>query len=66
LRILLQYVIFKLISASPQPRKKKGALDTADRLQALTPGAYQNTLASDVATMVPLSLWLKRVEEKTK
>jgi hypothetical protein len=63
---LLQYGVFKLISASPPLRSKKEALDTADQLQALTLGADQNTLASDVATLVPLSLWLKRDEVKTK
>jgi hypothetical protein len=66
LRILLQYGVFKLISALPRPKSKKGALDTADQLQALTPGADQNTLASDVVAMVPLRPWLKRNEVKTK
>jgi hypothetical protein len=66
LRRLLQYDVFKLISVSPQPRSEKGALDTADQLQALTPEADQNTLASDVVAMVPLSPWLKRDEVKTK
>jgi hypothetical protein len=66
MRILLQYGVFKLISASPLLRSKKGALDTADQLQALTPGADQNNLASDITAMVPLRLWLKRDEVKTK
>jgi hypothetical protein len=55
-----------LISASSPLRSKKEALDTADRLQALTPGAGQNILTSDVVAMVPLSPWLKRDEVKTK
>jgi hypothetical protein len=66
LRILLQYGVFKLVSVSPQPRSKKWALYTADRLQALTPEAGQNTLAKDFVAMVPLSPWLKRDEVKTK
>jgi hypothetical protein len=66
LRILLQYSAFKLISASLQLKSKKGALDTVDRLQALTPGEDQNTLSSDIAAMVPLSPWLKKDEAETK
>jgi hypothetical protein len=66
LRILLQYGAFKLISASLQLKSKKGALDTVDRLQALTLGEDQNTLSSDIAAMVPLSPWLKKDEAETK
>jgi hypothetical protein len=66
LRILLQYDVFKLISASPPLKSKKEALDTVDLLQAVTPGEDQNTLARDVKTMVPLIPWLKRNEVKTK
>jgi hypothetical protein len=50
----------------PLLRSKNGALDTVDRSRALTLGADQNTLVSDVATMVPLSSWLKRDEVNTK
>jgi hypothetical protein len=66
LRTLLQYGVFKIISASPPLRSKKEALDTVDQLQALTPGADQNILASDIRVMVLLSPWLKRDEVKTK
>jgi hypothetical protein len=66
LRTLLQYGVSKLISASPPLKSKKEALDTADRPQALTPGADRNILASDAVAMVPLSQWLKRDEVKTK
>jgi hypothetical protein len=55
LRILLQYGISKLTFASPPPKSKKEALDTIDRLQALTPGAGQNIHASDAVATVPLN-----------
>jgi hypothetical protein len=66
LRTLLQYGVSKLISTSPLLNSKKEALDTADWLQALTPGAGQNILASDVVAKVPSSPWLKRDEVKMK
>jgi predicted LPLAT superfamily acyltransferase len=47
-------------------KSKKEALDIADQLQALTPGAGQNILANDVVAMVPLSPWLKRDMVKMK
>jgi hypothetical protein len=45
---------------------KKEALDTADRMQALIPGANRSILTSDVVAIVPLSQYLKRDEVKTK
>jgi hypothetical protein len=66
LRTLLQYGVFKHISALSPLRSKKEALDTADRLQALTPEAGQNIFTSNVVAMAPLSSWLKREEVKTK
>jgi hypothetical protein len=66
LRTLLQYCVFKLIFVSSPLRSKKEALDTVDRLQALTPGAGQKILTRDIVAMAPLSPWLKRDEVKTK
>jgi hypothetical protein len=54
-RILLQYDIYKLTSASPPPRSKKGVQDTADPLQAPTPVVGRSTLSSNVAATPPSS-----------
>jgi hypothetical protein len=62
----MQYGVYKLTSVSLLPKSKKGAQDTADRLQAPTRGADQSTLANNVRAMVPLSSWLKRDEAKMK
>jgi hypothetical protein len=49
-------------------RSKKEALDTVDLQQVPTPEAKvdQSDPANDVVARVPLILWLKKVEEKTK
>jgi hypothetical protein len=47
-------------------RSKKEVLDTADPQQVPTPGVDRNALANDVVDRVPLSLWLKRDQVKTK
>jgi hypothetical protein len=62
----LQYGAYRLTSASPPPRSKKEVQDTADQLQASTLGVGHSNLVNDIAATVPLSLWLKREEAKTK
>jgi hypothetical protein len=45
---------------------KKGVQDTADQLQAPTPGVGQSNLISEAAAMPPFSHGMKREEVKMK
>jgi hypothetical protein len=47
-------------------RLKKEGLDTADPQQVPTLEADRSILASEVVARVPLTRWLKKVQEKMK
>jgi hypothetical protein len=61
LRILLQHDTYKLTSASPPPRTKKGVQDIADQLQVPNPEVGRSNLVTVATktTTLPFSPWLK-------